>query len=107
MAHFALLDHNNRVINVIVVGDEYEETFAESQAKFGKIYVQTSYNHNIRKQFAGIGFTYDRNSDVFIAPEPFSSWSLDENFDWQPPTPMPTDGKFYLWNEETLSWVEG
>jgi hypothetical protein len=64
-----------------------------------------SYNGNIRKQYAGIGYTYDAVNDVFIAPQPYPSWSLDENFDWQPPTPMPTEGNRY-WDEDSLSWVE-
>jgi hypothetical protein len=66
---------------------------------------RTSYNNNIRKQYAGIGYTYDAINDVFIAPQPYPSWSLDENFDWQPPTPMPTEGMWY-WNEEELTWKE-
>jgi hypothetical protein len=66
--------------------------------------VQTSYNHNIRKQFAAAGYTYDSDSDVFVAPQPYPSWSLDDNFDWQPPTPMPEDDNLYNWNEETQDW---
>jgi hypothetical protein len=66
---------------------------------------RTSYNHNIRKQYAGIGFTYDAVNDVFITPQPYPSWSLDENFDWQPPTPQPALLGWY-WDEDSLSWVE-
>jgi hypothetical protein len=66
--------------------------------------VQTSYNHNIRKQFAGTGYTYDSDSDVFVAPQPYPSWSLDDNSDWQAPTPMPEDDNLYNWNEETQNW---
>ena len=54
---------------------------------------------------AGIGFTYDAVNDVFVAPQPYPSWTLDENFNWQPPTPMPTDGGTYYWNEEELAWA--
>jgi len=70
--------------------------------------VQTSYNSNMRKQFAGVGFTYDDVNDVFVAPQPFPSWSLDENYDWQPPVEYPADeideNQNYVWNEETQSW---
>jgi hypothetical protein len=64
---------------------------------------RTSFNGNIRKQYAGIGYTYDPVNDVFIAPQPYGSWTLDENFDWQPPTPMPAEeGKVYTWFEPNL-----
>jgi hypothetical protein len=66
---------------------------------------RTSYNGNIRKQYAGVGFTYDAVNDVFIAPQPYPSWSLDENFDWQAPTPMPTESDWY-WSEENGEWLE-
>ena len=104
MAHFAQLDENNVVISVIVVGDEYEATYADWRKEFGETYVQTSYNNRIRKQYAGIGFTYDPVADVFIAPQPYPSWSLDSNHDWQPPIPKPEG--YYIWNEEELAWVE-
>ena len=68
------------------------------------IWVQTSFNQNIRKQFAGAGFKYDSTNDVFILQQPFASWTLDSNFDWQPPTYHPTDEELYEWNEETLTW---
>jgi hypothetical protein len=103
MAHFAELDENNVVINVIVVGDEYESTYAEWRKEFGETYVQTSYNNNIRKQYAGIGFTYDPIADVFISPQPFPSWTLDSNYDWQPPIAMPE--YTCSWDEETKSWI--
>ncbi len=114
MAHFAQLDDNNMVTQVIVVANnELLDNGVESEAKgivfcqslFGGNWKQTSYNNNIRKQYAGIGFTYDTNADVFVAPQPYPSWSLDANHDWQAPTPMPTEG-FWSWNEETLSWDE-
>ncbi|MCP4326610.1 MAG: hypothetical protein GY787_33225 [Alteromonadales bacterium] len=115
MAHFAELDENNIVTRVIVVhNNELVDTSGnESEAKgvefcstlFGHTnWVQTSYNNNMRKQFAGIGYTYDSDSNVFIAPQPYPSWSLDDNSDWQPPTPMPEDDNMYSWNEDTQSW---
>ena len=107
MAHFAEIDSNNVVLRVIVVADEHEANGPEwCHDLLGGTWVQTSYNHRIRKQYAGIGFTYDADADVFVAPQPYTSWSLDENHDWQPPTPMPTDGKFYGWDEDALAWVE-
>jgi len=116
MAHFAELDENNIVTKVIVVhNNELMDGDTESEVKgvgfcaslFGHSnWVQTSYNSNIRKQFAGIGYTYDDVNDVFITPQPYPSWSLDDNFDWQPPTPMPDDDKKYEWNEETQTWDE-
>ena len=115
MAHFAELDENNIVTRVIVVhNNELLDTSGnENEAKgvefcstlFGHTnWVQTSYNHNIRKQFAGTGYTYDSDSDVFVAPQPYPSWSLDDNSDWQAPTPMPEDDNMYSWNEETQNW---
>lgn len=107
MAHFAELDNNNIVLRVIVVSDDNEADGENwCHGLLGGRWKQTSYNHNIRKQYAGIGFTYDATADVFVAPQPFPSWTLDENHDWQPPTPRPTDNKMYLWNEETLTWEE-
>ena len=117
MAHFAELDENNVVLQVIVVhNNELMDTDGtENEAKgvqfcnslFGHTnWIQTSYNANMRKQFAGIGYTYDDVNDVFVSPQPFPSWSLDENHDWQPPTPMPEDDKQYMWNEETQAWEE-
>ena len=115
MAHFAELDENNTVLQVIVVnnnellgadGNEYEEKGVQfCETLFGHAnWKQTSYNHNTRKQFAGTGYTYDADNDVFVAPQPYTSWSLDDNFDWQPPTPMPEDDNLYNWNEETQNW---
>jgi hypothetical protein len=109
MAHFAELDANNTVVRVLVVPDEQEHRghdFLANDLKLGGTWIQTSYNNKIRKQYAGVGFTYDTDADVFVAPQPFNSWSLDENHDWQPPTPMPTDGKKYAWDEDELAWVE-
>jgi hypothetical protein len=113
MAHYAWLDENNIVVNVTVGVDETElingldtETFY-SQAT-GYNIKRTSYNNNIRKNYAGIGYTYDATRDAFIPPKPFNSWVLDEaTCRWQAPTPMPTtEGKFYYWSEDDLSWRE-
>ena len=114
MAHFAELDENNTVLQVIVVhNNELLDGETESEAKgvefcstlFGHTnWVQTSYNNSMRKQFAAAGYTYDSDSDVFVAPQPYPSWSLDDNFDWQAPTPMPEDDNLYNWNEETQNW---
>ena len=110
MAHYAFLDENNVVTEVIVGIDETEliegltpETWYGNFR--GQTCKRTSYNNKIRKQYAGIGYKYDADADVFIAPQPFPSWSLDNNFDWQPPTPRP-EGLGWYWNEETLQWVE-
>ena len=108
MAHFAKIDENNIVTQVLVVDNSVEHRGADFLANdlgLGGTWIQTSYNNNFRKQYAGVGFTYDSSNDVFIAPQPYPSWSLDENFDWQPPTPRPEEG-FWFWDEDSLSWVE-
>jgi len=108
MSHFAEIDNNNKVLRVLVgdnndpAGDEGYQWLIDN---LGGTWIQTSYNNNIRKQYAGIGYTYDADNDVFIAPQPYPSWSLDENFDWQPPTPRPEEGLWY-WDEDSLSWLE-
>ena len=109
MAHYAFLDENNIVTEVIAGIDETEliegldtETWYGNLR--GQVCKRTSYNNNIRKQYAGIGYTYDNINDVFICPQPYASWTLDTNFDWQPPTPRP-DGDYY-WDENLLVWVE-
>jgi hypothetical protein len=108
MSHWAQIDINNKVIRVLV-GDNNDPNGDEGYQwllnNLGGTWIQTSYNNNIRKQYAGIGYSYNPVADVFIAPQPFASWSLDDNFDWQPPTPMPTEGR-WNWDEATLSWVE-
>ena len=109
MAHYAFLDQNNLVTDIIVGIDETKFIEGLNPEIWygnlrGQICKRTSYNNNIRKQYAGISYSYDPVNDVFIAPQPFASWSLDANFDWQAPAPMPTDGQRYFWNEETLSW---
>ena len=110
MAHYAFLDENNFVTEVITGIDETEliegldtETWYGNFR--GQVCKRTSYNNNIRKQYAGIGYRYDEVADVFISPSIYLSWALDSNHDWQPPTPMPTEG-MWRWNEETLSWIE-
>ena len=123
MAHYALINQSNIVVQVIsgvdedviqtdldgtVVGGSSEawEKFYESLPWFKNLYCKrTSYNNNIRKQYAGIGFKYDADADVFISPQPYASWLLDENFDWQPPSPKP-EGIGWRWNEESLEWVD-
>ena len=111
MAHYAFLDANNIVTQVIVGRNEDEVVDGVSdwekyyEQVYGQKCVRTSYNGNIRKQYAGIGYTYDEAADVFVAPQPFPSWTLDANHDWQPPTPMPTEGYWY-WDEPTLAWIE-
>lgn len=104
MAHWAELDENNIVTRVTVgSNDDPDEGYQWLIDNLGGTWVKTSYNGNIRKQFAGAGFAYDGENDVFIAPSPFPSWVLDNNFDWQPPIPMPEDGD-HMWNEGTQSW---
>jgi hypothetical protein len=110
MAHYAYLDGNNIVVTIIVGKDENElidGLDAETYYAQGTPYTvkRTSYNGKIRKQYAGVGFTYDPIADVFIAPQPFPSWSLDENHDWQAPKPKPSEG-FWIWDEEVGDWVE-
>ena len=111
MAHYAFLDNNNVVTEVITGIDETELIEGlDTETWYGNFRGQTckrtSYNNNIRKQYAGIGFTYDVVNDVFVAPQPFPSWSLDANHDWQPPTPRPTEGMGWYWDEDSLSWKE-
>ncbi len=117
MAHFAQLDENNVVLQVIVVhNNELLDNGVESEAKGiafceslfpGTNWAQTSYNANIRKNYAGIGFTYDAQRDAFIPPQPYPSWVLNETTcQWEAPVPYPQDGKRYVWDEATVSWVE-
>jgi len=103
MSHFAEIDNNNIVQRVIVA----EQDFINSGAVGDSFrWVQTSYNNNFRKNYAGKGYTYDKIRDAFISPQPFPSWVLDEDTcRWNPPTPRPDDGKLYNWDEDTTSWV--
>ena len=113
MTHFAKVN-NGVVVQVIVAEPEFFETFIDTSA--GE-WIQTSYNTNggvhanggtpLRKNYAGIGYSYDSQRDAFIPPKPFASWTLNEDTClWVAPVPRPDDGKMYLWNEETTSWVE-
>ena len=103
MAHFAEIDNNNIVLRVLVFNDTYTES--DCAALLGGNWIQTSYNNNIRKNFAGIGYTYDSNLDAFIAPKPFNSWVLsNETRIWESPIEKPEGN--YAWNEESLSWEE-
>lgn len=121
MAHFAEIDENNIVTRVLVVADaqaERGQEFLTNDLGLGGTWIQTSYNtvggqHTnggtpLRKNFAGIGFTYDSAKDAFIPPKPFPSWLLNEaSCLWEAPTPMPVvEGKFYTWDEDTTSWKE-
>ena len=118
MAHFAQLDENNVVTQVIVVhnndcmldGEENETIgvlFCKSLFGQNTRWKQTSYNAKIRKNYAGIGFTYDAARDAFIPPSPYPSWVLDEaTCRWNAPVPYPQDGKNYAWDEATVNWVE-
>ena len=101
MAHFAKV--NDGIVTKVIVA---EQDFINSGAVGDSfLWVQTSYNGNFRKQYAGTGYTYDKTNDVFIAPKPYASWTLDSSFDWQPPTAMPDDGESYVWNESTKAWA--
>jgi hypothetical protein len=110
MAHYAFLDSNNIVTEVIVGKDETDTTHDWEQyyGEFrGQVCKRTSYNGNIRKNYAGIGYTYDKDRDAFIFPKPFNSWVLDEaTCRWNAPVAMPTDNKMYTWDESTTSWKE-
>jgi hypothetical protein len=117
MAHFAQLNENNKVLQVIVVAnEELIENGVESEDKgiaFCKTllgadtnWVQTSYNATFRKNFAGINYTYDPIADHFFAPSPYPSWVLNADAKWETPITYPTDGKKYSWNEDNLEWVE-
>ena len=120
MSHFAQIDSNNIVTQVLVIEQDVIDTglFGDPAS-----FVQTSYNTRggvhygpdgqpdggvaLRKNYAGIGYTYDRERDAFIPPKPYNSWLLDENTcNWNPPTPMPTDGKPYAWDENSLTWTQ-
>jgi hypothetical protein len=115
MAHFAQLDSNNIVIQVIVVDNkDTADAFGVEKEHIGAAFcervlggrwVQTSYNGNKRKNYAGIGYTYREDIDAFVAPKTYPSWTLDANAQWQPPIPMPTDGGMYRWDEDATSWV--
>jgi hypothetical protein len=110
MAHYAFLDENNIITEVITGIDETEliegldtETWYGSFR--GQVCKRTSYNGNIRKNYAGVGFTYDPELDAFIPPKPYTSWVLNrETCLWEPPLAAPTDGLDYVWNETLIAW---
>tara|TARA_Y100000310_G_scaffold303033_1_gene340975 strand:- start:3 stop:383 length:381 start_codon:yes stop_codon:yes gene_type:complete len=123
MAHFAEIDENNIVLRVLVVGNEDEhrgQEFLADDLGLGGTWIQTSYwtrgnvhvgedgepdgGIALHMNYAGIGYSWDGTG--FAPPQPYPSWTLDENYAWQPPTPMPDDGNFYVWDEATTSWVE-
>lgn len=111
MAHYAFLDENNIVTEVITGIDETELIEGvDPETWYGQFRsqrcVRTSYNGNIRKQYAGIGYTYDDTADVFIEPQPYPSWTLDVNHDWQPPIPYPTEKGMWYWDEDQMNWIE-
>ena len=110
MAHYAFLDENNIVTEVIVGIDETETIEGLDTETWygnfrGQLCKRTSYNNNIRFNYAGIGYTYDEGRDAFIPPKPYPSWILDETTcQWQAPTPSPIDEKMYQWDESILDW---
>ena len=113
MAHFAKLGTGNIILTVEVVSNDIATTEQEGVDFLNNLYntrdvwKQTSYNNNIRKNFASVGYSYDQARDAFIAPKPFSSWILNEDTClWEAPIAYPTDENSYRWNEDTTSWVE-
>jgi len=116
MAHFAKIGLNNKIIEVVSVNNEVlKDSLGIEREELGiqflnelykwPIWKQTSYNRNIRKNFAGIGYTYDEDRDAFISKKPYNSWILNEQTClWESPIPMPTDGKRYNWNEQIQNW---
>lgn len=119
MAHFAILDENNVVTNVIVVSNkELLDENGNENEQLGIMFIknlyndqnlnlkQTSYNHNFRKRYAGIGMIYSEEHDAFISECPFPSWTFSTVvYDWEPPVPYPQDGNDYYWDEPTLTWI--
>jgi len=107
MSHWAEIDQDNIVVRVLV-GDNNEPDEGEAfMNSLGGTWVKTSYNGNIRKNYAGIGYTYDDERDAFIPPRPYTSWLLDEHTcQWNPPIPYPDDGNRYQWDESTLTWTQ-
>ena len=103
MAHFAKIDSNNIVTEVIVAEQDFINSGAVGDSF---LWIQTSYNNNFRKQYAGTGYTYDSSKNKFISPKPYASWSLDSSDDWEAPVDKPDDGKMYIWNETDTQWDE-
>lgn len=125
MAHYALINKENNLVEKVITGvdenitqtdldgtvvggstEAWEEFYENLPWHQGLYCKRTSRSGSIRKQFAGIGWFYDAENDLFIAKQPYNSWVLDENFDWQPPTPKPDDGKIYEWFEQSMKWIE-
>jgi hypothetical protein len=108
MAHFAEIDENNVVVRVVVVPDNAEDRghdYLANDLGLGGTWIQTSYNNRIRKNYAGVGFTYDADKDAFIPTKPHDSWILNEDTcKWEAPVAYPTDGNVYLWNEKKKEW---
>lgn len=116
MAHFAELDENNKVLRVIVVDNKDTSTadgvekesigVAFCEKLFGGTWVQTSYNGNFRKKYAGIGDSYNQTLDAFVPPKPYPSWTYNfETGKWDPPVPQPYDNNIYIWDEAKQNWV--
>lgn len=121
MAYFAEIDNDGVVLQVIKISnDDAPDPAPVNSEPLGRAFiaapppeglgktgtwVQTSYHGTIRKQYAGNGYRYDAQADVFIAPQPHPSWTLDTDYDWQPPIPRPDDGNLWIWDEGTMSWV--
>jgi hypothetical protein len=108
MAHYAFLDENNIVTEVITGIDETDLIEGlDTETWYGNFRGQTckrtSYNNNVRGIYAGIGYSYNEEEDIFIAPQPYPSWTRNGSF-WEAPTPMPTDGQMYRWVEADLNW---
>lgn len=118
MAYFAEIDSDGFVLQVISIDNlDAPDPAPQNSEPLGQAFIadvlglpgvwkQTSYNSKFRKQYAGIGWRYDADVDIFIAPQPYPSWTLDSNYDWQPPVPYPSEGGPWRWDEESLSWVE-
>jgi hypothetical protein len=107
MSHWAEIDNENKVIRVLVgdnndpAGDEGYQWLIDN---LGGTWIKTSYNGKFRGTYAGIGYSYNEAEDIFILPQPYPSWIRTGSF-WNAPVPYPTDGKIYIWDEETLSWI--
>ena len=108
MAHYAFINDQNIVIEIITGIDENEliegldpETWYSNYR--GQVCKRTSYNSNIRGTYAGVGYLYNEEEDIFVAPQPYPSWNRNGSF-WEPPIPFPTDGLMYGWNESDLNW---
>jgi hypothetical protein len=108
MSHWAEIDSENKVIQVVVGNNnDPDEGYQWLVDNLGGTWVKTSYNNNIRKNFAGIGYKYDEQRDAFIPPKPYESWILDEEVcQWKAPIARPQDGNYYDWDEKTISWKE-